>query len=107
MSELIEMLKNALSDNAIAGIITFILGLFGASAAFWPKIRKVLTKLYDVAALLVNVSELGKYTVTALEDNKVTKEEIKQIKEKWSEVRSQLEKLNIKFLAAKSKNGKI
>jgi hypothetical protein len=106
MNEFIESIKSLLGDNAIAGIITFILGLLGVGTAFWAKVKKVLAKMYDIAALLVNVTDLGKYTVDALEDNKVTKDEIRQIKEKWEEVRKQLDKLNIKFLAAKSKNGK-
>ena len=53
----------------------------------------------------LEVSDLGRLTVDALEDNKISRDEIRAIRAKWESVRARLEKLNIKFLAAKAKNG--
>ena len=53
----------------------------------------------------LEVSDLGWLTVDALEDNKISRDEIRAIRAKWESVRARLDKLNIKFLAAKAKNG--
>ena len=53
----------------------------------------------------LEVSDLGRLTVDALEDNKISRDEIRAIRAKWESVWARLEKLNIKFLAAKAKNG--